>query len=97
MINLALILLTALNIFDIVSTWILIGTYGHAEANPIMAHLISQIGLCALLIKLPIILILVVLRKQLYNFRHLLYFATMVYLVCMIKYNLPMLASEIFF
>ena len=95
MINLALTLLTALNIFDIVSTWILIGIYGHVEANPIMAYLIAQFGLGVLLIKLLPLSILIGFRHRLYKFRYILYFATSLYLICMIKYNLPQIISEL--
>jgi uncharacterized membrane protein len=96
MVNLSLILLTVLNIFDILSTWILIGSYGYCETNPVIAHMISQVGLSALLIKLLFLSILVIFRDRLYKFRYMLYFATVVYLICMIKYNIPMVIHEIF-
>lgn len=94
MIKLLLILLIGLNIFDTISTIILLQN-GMTELNPLLRYLIEKYGLITIpLIKIPPLALLIYLRNVIYEVKYLKYlliFAVLFYTVVMLSTNLPLL------
>ena len=99
MIKLLLLILIGLNIFDTISTIILLQN-GMTELNPILRYFIEKYGLITIpLIKIPPLALLIYARKEIYKIKYpkyLLIFAVLYYTVWMLSTNLPLLIVILF-